>query len=383
MLVVGCSIGGTTASPSSVTEIEVASQLPLAGPGVRDAERAVDAAIAEHRTLHGYRLVHISLDDSLAGSFDRDRALQNAKLMVRSPRILGVVGPWNSASAMLVLPITAQDNLVMISPTTTADCLTARPKACLQGPVAPAIANNFFRIAAHDSAGARAAADLAFRKLGITRLAVITHDDPFGSSEGVAFRSEFELDGGKVVFSSTYSPTDATYAPLLREAHAAGAEAVYMGSASFLGACRVRAAMAGIFSHDAYFISTDGIVDDPCINDAGTTADEHMVATISAREPKAVPADLKELERGHTYDAYNFAAYDCAEILIAAIDRAIRDHGGKVPTRQQVLEAVAATTNYKGLTGTFSFDASGDAISPAVSFYYVHGGRWTFWQNAP
>jgi branched-chain amino acid transport system substrate-binding protein len=74
---------------------------------------------------------------------------------------------------------------------------------------------------------------------------------------------------------------------------------------------------------------------------------------------------------------------DCAQILIDAIDRAIAGNGGKVPTREQVLRAVAATKDFKGLTGTFSFDANEDAIKPAVSFYNVQGGSWTFWQNAP
>jgi branched-chain amino acid transport system substrate-binding protein len=231
--------------------------------------------------------------------------------------------------------------------------------------------------------GARTAADFAIRKLRIARFAVLVHDDPYGRSLGNAFAAELGLMGGKVVLNQTYSQTDLTYAPLLREAHDAGAEAVYMGGASIVGACRVRAAMNGIFPPDAYFISGDGIVDTECINDAGSTANERLVGTISAREPATVPAALSGLPRGHAYDAYHFAAYDCAEILIAAIDRAIANNGGKVPRREQVLNAVAATKDFKGLTGTFTFDANGDAIEPAVSFYYVHDGKWTFWQNAP
>lgn len=382
-LVGACSTGGSTAPLEPETVIEVASELPLSDAGVKDSERAVAAAIAEHPRLHGYRLIHLSLDDSLAGKFDVDKALQNAKLMNQDSRVLGVVGPWNSASAMIVVPITGRDNLVMVSPSVTADCLTSRPKACFRGPAAQPTAANLFRIAARDSIGARTAADFAVRKLGISRFAVLVHDDMFGRSLGKAFSDELGLAGGKVVFSAQYSPTDQTYSPLLRAAHDAGAEAIYMGSASFLSACRVRAAMDGIFSPDAYFISGDGIVDSQCITDAGNTADEHLVGTISANEPATVPAELRSIPRSHFYDAYNFAAYDCAEILIAAIDRAIQDNGGRVPTREQVLGAVAATRDYKGLTGTYSFDANGDAIKPGVSFYYVHGSSWTFWQNAP
>src|SRR5258708_24922909 len=214
----------------------------------------------------------------------------------------------------------------MTSPPTTADCLTAGPTACFTGPAARATATNFFRLAAPDSVGAQAAADLAIKKLGIARFAVLVHDDPYGRSLGQAFSAELGLMGGKVVFNRTYSPTAVTYAPLLREAVAAGAEAIYMGSASFLGACRVRAAMNGIFPANAYFISGDGIADDPCISDAGTAADDHLVTTISAREPTTVPSDLRAIARGDAHDAYHFAAYDCAEILIAAIDRAMQDN---------------------------------------------------------
>jgi branched-chain amino acid transport system substrate-binding protein len=383
VLVAACSAPGSAAPTPLGAEIRIAIQLPLASPGVTNAQRAAEAAIAEHRTLRGYRLFGQSFDDSLAGKFDPDRARQNAKLMVSDSQILGVVGPYNSNSAKLVVPVTGQDNLVMVSPSVTVDCLTARPTACFKGSAAPAIANNFFRIAARDTVGARAAADLAFQELGLRRFAVVVHDDPFGRPLGDAFRSEFVLMGGQVVLSRMYSPTDSTYAPLLREARAAGAEAVYMGGASWIAACKVRAAMKDIFPTDAYFISGDGIVDDECIKDAGITANDHLVATISARDPATVPAALKGLSRGHDYDAYNFAAYDCAQILIAAIDRAIASNGGKVPTREQVLKAVAATKDFKGITGTFSFDANGDAIKPAVSFYNVRGGSWTFWQNAP
>jgi branched-chain amino acid transport system substrate-binding protein len=381
VLAAACS-PSTSPQPSAGAVIEIASELPLGDVGVKDAERAVDVAIAEHPTLRGYRLTHLSFDDSLAGGFDVDRARQNAQLMVRDRRVLGVIGPWNSLSAHLVVPVTGQDNLVMISPSTTEDCLTAGPTPCFAGARAPGTANNFFRIAATNSVAAQTAADFAIRKLGITRFAVLEDDDPFGRAQGEAFVAAVQREGGVVVLSSAYSPTDLTYKPLLNRARAVGAEAIYMASASFLSACRVRHDMTGVFPPDAYFISGDGVVDALCISDAGVmAANDHLVATISAKEPATVPAALRGLSRGHFYDAYNFAAYDCAKILIAAIDRAIQDNGGKIPTREQVLKAVAATSDFKGITGTFSFNASGDAAEPSVSFYYVRNGNWTFWQN--
>lgn len=374
-LVSACSDGGSAVPSRPDTAIAIASEFPL--PGFQDAQRAVQAAIDEHRTVRGYRLAFVSRDDSLGGRWDRDRARQNAKLLVRDRQILGVVGPASSAAARLVIPVAAKESLVMVG-LPDLDCLTARPKACFQGAEAPATANNFFRVVARKSVAARGAADFAMRTLGIKRFAVLVDDFPGAVALGEAFGSQFELMGGKVVFRGTYSTTASTYASLLRDARAAGAEAVYVGwGVAEIGTCKLREAMYGIFPDDAYLISGDNIGDAACIKDAGSTANEHLVATISARMPATLPAALK----GTSYSSYSYAAYDSAKILIAAIERAIVDNGGKVPTREQVLKAMAATKEYKGITGTYSFDANGDAIQPGASFTHVSGGVWKFWQN--
>jgi branched-chain amino acid transport system substrate-binding protein len=370
-------------SGESRAQIVIAGEFPLernGGIGSNDASRAVAIALAGHPTVGGYRLGYEPLDDSLAGFQSQDKASQNATIMVGESRVLGAVGPWNSFNAMVAAPITARADLVMLSPSTTADCLTARPKACLVG---ASSASNYFRIAAPDSVGARAEADIAVRKLGVTRFAVITDGGAiYGERIGDAFAAEVASVGGQVVLRQTYTQTDQSYAPLLRKAYKAGAEAVFVGGFTADGACRIRAAMSGVFPTDTYFFSGDGIVDGDCLMDAGAGADDHLVAAVSARQPATVPPALRNLRNTGFVDAYVFAAYDCAEILVAAIDQAIKQNGGKVPTREQVLAAVAATHEFKGLTGTFSFNANGDATNPAVSLYYVRRGAWTFWQNA-
>ncbi|HEV2475257.1 MAG TPA: branched-chain amino acid ABC transporter substrate-binding protein [Candidatus Dormibacteraeota bacterium] len=381
-LVLSCT--GSTGSGETRRQIVIAGEFPLVrsgGAGATDASRAVALALANHPTVGGYRLVYEPLDDSLAGNQNLDKALQNAKLMVREPRILGAVGPWNSFNARAVVPITGQANLVMVSPSTTLDCLTARPRACLTG---ASTASNYFRIAAPDSVGARSEADVAVRSLRLTNFAVITDTDPanYGMTISDAFAAEVVANGGRVVSRQKYSQTDQSYAPLLRRARDAGAEAVFVGGFSRNGACRIRAAMTGVFPAKTYFFSGDGIVDVDCLTDAGDAANDHLVGAVSARQPASVPASLRNLPRSGSDDAYVFAAYDCAEILVAAIDRAIKLNRGKIPTREQVVAAVAGTHDFKGLTGTFSFNANGDAANPAVSLYYVRNGTWTFWQNA-
>ena len=60
--------------------------------------------------------------------------------------------------------------------------------------------------------------------------------------------------------------------------------------------------------------------------------------------------------------------------------RAIDANGGKVPTRQQVVDAVQATNALKLTTGTYSFDANGDPKSATMAFYATKGtpAAWVF-----
>ena len=60
----------------------------------------------------------------------------------------------------------------------------------------------------------------------------------------------------------------------------------------------------------------------------------------------------------------------------------MQSNGGKPPTRREVLDAVAATRDFVGATGTFTFLPSGDAAHGAVSVYRLQNGAWTFWQSA-
>jgi branched-chain amino acid transport system substrate-binding protein len=57
-----------------------------------------------------------------------------------------------------------------------------------------------------------------------------------------------------------------------------------------------------------------------------------------------------------------FAAqsYDCAAILLKAIENAAKDSNGKLPARADVSKAVRALQNFHGITGTVTFNAKGD-----------------------
>jgi branched-chain amino acid transport system substrate-binding protein len=383
LVVVSCTNPIPTGSTASGQTIEIASEFPISGPlTFPSLDRMVAIAFAEHPSVEGYHLVHVTLDDALGGVWDIDRAIQNMRRAVGEPSILAVDGPWISFQAQALIPLAAQAGLVVLSPSNTLDCLTEAP-TCLESPRQANSPTTYFRVASRDTLMARAAADFAIHKLGISRFAVLTSpiDTPFAQPMSTAFSEEVAALGGLVVYTHDFFPLAPSFAPTLRAARAAGAQAVY-ASAGVDPTCAIRRDMAGIFPADAYLLSGDRVADDGCIQAAGLEGqtDDHFVLTLGTAQPRTIPDDLKVLDKGHGFDIYTLAAYDCANILIDAVGRAIRANGGRLPTREQV-RAALGETHYKGITGTYSFDANGDVTNPGFSFYTIQRGSWTYWRS--
>jgi ABC-type branched-subunit amino acid transport system substrate-binding protein len=132
-----------------------------------------------------------------------------------------------------------------------------------------------------------------------------------------------------------------------------------------------------------WFLGTENFTGNlECVKKALVNA-AHMYGTYGETDPdylanpearKVVAAYRKAYPDVPIVD-YTFAAYDCARILIDAIERVVKANHGAFPTRAQVLAAVAGTAQFPGLTGTYSFDSDGDAASPMMSIYRVENGQ--------
>jgi branched-chain amino acid transport system substrate-binding protein len=363
--------------------IAIGSELPTSGTTNADVvplRAAIALAIEERGTVRGYRLVHEPFDYALTGNWDPFKGEQNVRIMIKEPQVLAMIGPYNSPVALFEIPVANEAGLVMISPSNTMDCLTSLPDPCYRRATS---VNNYFRVGARDSVQARTAALFAIRKLHVGRFAVLTDGTPYSRLMTDQFASALTANGGTAVFRATYQQNSNDYTPLLREARDAGAQAVFAAGFSFLGSCRVRAGMSGVFPADAYMLSTDYITDTTCAPQAGTGANDHFLAMVSDSQPAPTSRLYQKFKaRGIRPATYAFSAYDCAMIVIDAIGRAILVNGGKLPTRREVLDAVAATRDFVGSTRTFTFQPSGDALDPAVSVYRLENGHWSFWQNA-
>jgi branched-chain amino acid transport system substrate-binding protein len=399
VLAAACEVGGAPSSAGQA-QIIIASDLPSSafGTNIQPVEQAIALAIRQKGSIAGFKLGYWPLDDSLAATASPVRGAKNIQRMVADGRVLGMIGPWTSGSAFAEIPVANLSNLAMVSPAASSICLTVMaPGGCDAKPdnLRKSGPNNFFRIEAIDSFEGRAMARYVATNLAVKRVAVLTE---WGGGDGKQLIDEFarELgrDGGRLVLQQYFDAGTKDFTEFLNEAKTKGAEAVYALGYGEDRICSVRAQMTKALP-GAYFLGTDGLnllEADPsapnCIKDAVDT--DRMLATYIAvdvsgsTDPSVktvVDAYRSAYPKTQGNNPFTFAAYDCARILISAIERAIQANHGAIPTRGQVVAAVAATNDFKGLTGTYSFDANGDATSPLMSLYEVRNGQWVFLQK--
>jgi branched-chain amino acid transport system substrate-binding protein len=378
-------------------DIAIASDLPASGgpeqaPGVVSVQQAIKLAIDQHPSIGRFRLTYKPMDDAVAGIGNDQKGTQNVKRMIDDASVLGMIGPYQSQQAVAEIPLANAKDLVMLSPSNTVDCLTLAAPYCDPQPdsLRPTGRNNYFRIAAPDALQGAAMAGFAVRSLKVKRVAAFTEHPRTMGSIIDSFAAVFTRLGGDLVLRQDFEPGTTDFTAFLSTANSRAAQAIYVVGLSAERICGARAMMKGIFADDPYFLGFDGMIDNQCIRDAAENANNRIYATVSAVDPTqskdpavrhVVDAYRKAYRQPTDIAPYTFAGYDCAMILIDAIKRAIDANGGRLPTRRQVVDAVAHTAQFRGVTGTYAFNAVGDAISPMMSVYRVDNRNWVFWKN--
>jgi branched-chain amino acid transport system substrate-binding protein len=387
---------GCSGVPESKGTIEIGSDLPTSGSDALfglPTQYGAAFAVARAGSVRGFPLKFVPYDDTINGVHDPRTGVQNVQLMITNRKVLGFVGPFTLVEAMAEIPVANQARLAMISPTNHEECLTLAFNYCQAAgaTLRPTGKSNYFRIAAADTYQGPAMADFAYDTLGLRTVAVWDDQQTFGMVAADGFATEFTKKGGTIVSRQGFDiASNPNFHAWLRHAKAGGAQAIYAGTAAPF-ACIPRQESQGIFPVDSYYLGPDyitarahGIANQQCIIAAGAMANDHLYGSLGVGDASLNPsaaATIAAYKKAHPDPAdtntFTFAGYDCAAILIDAIGRAIDANGGTMPTRQQVIDQLAKTTNFQGLTGTYTFDTSGDPTTATMQIMQYRGGAWT------
>jgi len=357
----GAALEAAAAQKAAATKgtIKIATQTPLSGDqaalgeGIKlGAQLAVEKFRGPLEQM-GFKVEFVPFDDQAKP----DVGVANAKKIVADRDILLVDGHLNSGVALPSSEVYKDANLAMISPANTNPKITDRNY------------KNVNRVCGRDDVQGEVGARFAKEELK-AKSAYILHDKTlYGQGVAEFFRDTAKKLGIEIL-GFEGSEEKANFDPIITPIKAKNPDLVYFGGiysqgAIFLKQLREKGVEAG-------FLGPDGLDSSEMVKIAGKTA-VGMHYTTVVGPPTIYPeakAFIDEFKAKFKKDPEPFAAqsYDVAALGLKAIEMAAREAGNKKPTRAQVSAAVRKVKDFKGVTGTISFDGKGD---PVKAKYFV------------
>ena len=294
-------------------------------------------------------------DQSLAG-----QPATIVRKLISQDKVIAVLGEVASSKSLEAAPICQQNKIPMISPAST-------------NPKVTEVGDYIFRICFIDPFQGTVMAKFALSK-GWKKVAVLT-DVKQDYSVGLAefFVKHFTANGGQIVKEQKYSTGDKDFKPQLTSIKAARPEALFVpGYYAEVALIGKQARLLGV---KAPLLGGDGWVGDSLLKVAGNSLDGSFFSCHFSADDKspAVQGFVAKYKAkyGAVPDDMAALGYDSAMILAEAIKRA----GGTESAKLR--DAIAATRDYKGITGVITLDAQRNAQKPAV-ILTVGGGGFRF-----
>lgn len=326
-----------------------------------DIKNGVEMAVKDKGSILGFRLELQPEDDQCEGA----PSVAVAEKFGADPRVVGVVGYMCSGGSIPASDVHNKYKKVMISPSSTADALTARG--------IPVV----FRTAWNDKIQGKAAAEFALKTLKVRRVAVLHDKSAYGQGLADEFRANFERGGGETVIYEGITRGEKDFTPVLTKVLSRRPELVYFGGMAAEGALLVRQMReVGL---RAPFMSDDGCYDVRDFIEASGGVAEGSYVTFAKSPKGARYAEWKKRYEA-TYGplgAFSAQAYDAAMILLNAIEKVARkQQDGSLAIGKKALADAIHTIRYDGVTGKLSFDKRGDVIGAIVVVNKVEANRF-------
>lgn len=388
--------GPVAAQPCSNGTLRIYASWTMQGPersssiGMRNG---VEMAVAEAGGgVSGYCLEIVHLDNASpqTGRWDSALEAENAARAVADPQAIVYLGPNDSGAAASSIPITNRAHMAEISAGATYPGLTKR----IVGTSAPGepwsyrplALVNFFRPLSTDDVQGAAAATWA-KRLGVKAVFILNDDGTYGKGVANVFEATAKKIGLAVMGNENVDWSQAHQRAVLSRIVASGADLVYMGGVIHTGGTVIIRAMqdAGLVAPRARVMGPDGLFVDELLT--GATCAAAAATEVRVTFP-GVPPEKMRGTGAATYEQYKktfgteptaFALYavEAGRIVVDGIRRAAAELGSASNVRDQreaVRKAIAATRNFEGINGTWSFDRDGDVDIDTMSGFRVVSG---------
>ncbi len=381
MLVVACGGGGAaggapddewgvvTIAPGENVRIAVNTVTSGAGVDVYGLNelRAAEIAVDDYGgTLKGHD-IEIVPNDTLCSA---DGGQTVASKTVSDPSIVAVMGHTCSSSCEPSIPIYDTAHYTTISPSCTAGQLTD-----------PDASRAFMRTAFNDNFQGNEAAKFVYETLGARSIVTIHDGSPYAVGLVDVFSNSFEALGGEVLAREAVNVGDTDMRPLLTSIAALGPDLLYFpifpAEGGFIAAQSKE--VSGL--ENAILMGADGIKSDTFIEAAGDAAEGVYASGPKTAESDAYAVFLEKYVAKYGEEPpapFAPESYDAIMLILKAIEQvAVEGNDGTLYIGRKALrDAMYATPDFDGLSGTISCDQYGDCSTATVEFAIVENGEW-------
>lgn len=277
-------------------------------------------------------------------------------------KVSGVIGHLNSGTSIPASKIYSDAGIPQISPSAT------NPKYTRQG------FKTTFRVVADDTQLGGALGKYAVSTLQGKAIAVIDDRTAYGQGVAEEFSKAVVAAGGTVIAKEFTTDKATDFNAILTSIKGKKPDVVFFGGMDAVAGPMLRQMKSlGI---SAKFMGGDGICSTELVKLAGDAVTDNQVfcAEAGGVEGKAKEGmeDFKKKFKakfGADVQVYAPYVYDSVKIMVAAMVKA----GSSDPAKY--LPALAATKDFKGVTGPIGFDAKGDIVGGALTLKTIKGGK--------
>ena len=345
--------------------VKIGINMELSGSGASYGEetvKGIEMAIEEINAAGGINGAQVELV-KYDNKTDAAESTTLATKLMTEDKVLAILGPATTGAFKAQIPVAIQNQIPVITGSATADDVVSD---------ASGVKEYAFRICFNDSYQGTAMANFAFSNLSKSK-AVIIKDNSNDYSKGLAvsFNSAFTEIGGTIVAEEAFVGGDTDFNAVLTKIKALDFDTIFIsGYYDEAGLIIKQARALGI---DVPILGADGFDSPKLAELAGADAanDIYLSNHYSALDQDPTVQDfITAFKAKYNADpnAFNALGYDLAKFACDGIGRASE------PTGPAIKDALAATKDFAGVTGTFSVGADHNPIK-ALVVIEMQGGK--------
>jgi branched-chain amino acid transport system substrate-binding protein len=295
-----------------------------------------------------------------------EEARTTAQKLLQRDEVVALLGEVASSRSLAAAPEAQRAKVPMISPAST-------------NPKVTEVGDYVFRACFIDPFQGALMAKFARETLGAKRVAIL-FDFKQDYSVGLAdfFRKTFTADGGEIVADERYTSGDIEFRAQLTKIRATNPDAIFVpGYYTEVGLISKQARELGL---DVPLLGGDGWDSSKTLEIGGTAVEgnyfSNHYAADSDRPQVQEFVKAYKAQHGEVPDAMAVLGYDSAGILADALTRAGTTDGPKLR------DAIAATKDYQGVSGSITIDPQRNARKDAVVLE-IKDGAFRYKQTVP